>query len=165
MVEVGGSGACGIGWEGGLQGLAPQWVMIVTPGICTAFCALATWTCSRWPIHHPRSAPLPARLQVMALNAKDIPACFLGTAQLSLQVKDDAWRGERGWCRASAEVCCRLLCNGFCTIGCTLPPHTGKYQFVYITPEMASVSIDRLRALQQAAVRGQQQGQRCLLDA
>ncbi len=29
----------------------------------------------------------------------------------------------------------------------------GKYQFIYITPEMASVSIDRLRALQQAAVR------------
>ncbi|PRW18345.1 putative ATP-dependent DNA helicase [Chlorella sorokiniana] len=57
--------------------------------------------------------------QVMALNAKGIPACFLGTAQLSQQVKEDAWRG--------------------------------KYQFVYITPEMASVSIDRLRALQRAA--------------
>ena len=36
--------------------------------------------------------------QVMALSAKGIPACFLGSAQLSLQVKDDAWRGEKRGC-------------------------------------------------------------------
>lgn len=29
----------------------------------------------------------------MALNARGIPACFLGSAQLSAQVKEDAWRG------------------------------------------------------------------------
>mgnify|MGYP000609003623 CR=1 FL=1 len=41
----------------------------------------------------PPSAPQPLGpwilLQVMALNAKGIAACFLGTAQLSQQVKDE----------------------------------------------------------------------------
>lgn len=30
----------------------------------------------------------------MALTAKGITACFLGSAQLSAQVREDAWRGE-----------------------------------------------------------------------
>jgi hypothetical protein len=38
-----------------------------------------------------------ACLQVMALNAKGITACFLGSAQQSAQVREDAWRG--GWVR------------------------------------------------------------------
>jgi hypothetical protein len=32
--------------------------------------------------------------QVSALNARQIPACFLGSAQGSQQVKDDAWAGK-----------------------------------------------------------------------
>ena len=41
---------------------------------------------------------LPPCLQVMALNAKGITACFLGSAQLSARVREDAWKG--GSCSA-----------------------------------------------------------------
>ena len=95
----------------------------------------------------------------MALNAKGIPACFLGTAQLSQQVKEDAWRGEKGpvrlaWC---ALLCFQLFAAAHQSLfQCVIKPpcRAGKYQFVYITPEMASVSLDRLLSLQRAAVRG-----------
>lgn len=32
--------------------------------------------------------------QVQALNARNIPACYLGSAQNSRAVKDDAWQGN-----------------------------------------------------------------------
>ncbi|MEW5308662.1 MAG: hypothetical protein WDW38_000601 [Sanguina aurantia] len=53
--------------------------------------------------------------QVAALNARGISAAFLGSAQLSYQVKRDAW--------------------------------AGKYKFVYLTPELAVLSRDKLTKL------------------
>lgn len=58
------------------------------------------------------------------------------------------------WC---ALLCFQLFAvdHQSCFISFIKPPcRAGKYQFVYITPEMASVSLDRLRALQRAAVCG-----------
>lgn len=124
----------------------------------------------------------------MALNAKGIPACFLGSAQLSAQVKEDAWRGgaKGRWhnnggcfcwsgvglpaCLMSHPPACLLMQLQFALATTTLPlsrcpadlarlpctPHpslcAGKYRFVYITPELAAVSIERLRALKNSAV-------------
>ncbi|EFJ47726.1 hypothetical protein VOLCADRAFT_117801 [Volvox carteri f. nagariensis] len=53
--------------------------------------------------------------QVAALNARRLSAAFLGSAQNSRQVKDDAW--------------------------------TGKYQFLYLTPELATSSGPALASL------------------
>ncbi len=55
--------------------------------------------------------------QVQALNAREIPACFLGSAQSSQRVKDDAW--------------------------------AGRYLVVYMTPELAISSKERLAQLNQ----------------
>ena len=39
--------------------------------------------------------PSPALSQVGALTAREIPACFLGSAQANASIKEDAWRGGR----------------------------------------------------------------------
>jgi hypothetical protein len=59
--------------------------------------------------------------QVAALQARGLPACYLGSAQGNVQVKEDAW--------------------------------AGRFMYVYMTPELAVHSTDRLLALHAAQAR------------
>jgi hypothetical protein len=94
----------------------------------------------------------------MALNAKGIAACFLGSAQLSAQVREDAWRGRFEGVLSAVQS----STQGFLGAGCLsfqlvdstllLPPFAGRYQFIYVTPELAANAIDRFIALKNSTV-------------
>ena len=68
-----------------------------------------------------RPYPPPPPHQVLALEAKGVSACYLGSAQRSRDVADAAWAGH--------------------------------YSFIYVTPELAAVSVPRLQALAASGVR------------
>ena len=92
-------------------------------------CARAGLLLSPAPSWHPCSSPRrpsvpippPPPHQVLALEAKGVSACYLGSAQRSRDVADAAWAGH--------------------------------YSFIYVTPELAAVSLPRLQALAASGVR------------